>query len=381
MKRTPCLILLCLLSWAVLPLNASISGFYQAAPQDAGIWYTWEDLPSDVKACYQNLSIGNKRSHLYYHLGKLTLHIKAHEGDPVYYVTLQSPYTQNSVLSTVSWGGQQTSGVQLAIGIRCNGVVQKSLNLGVNSASWGGWLTISGNKNSYNKPFEEDTRIEVEFYLYTLNSMEFFVKDTPIYLERIDLQMGAISYCIDRNNTRKEMTLDSGSDQFDYWGGAKIPSDQPTYRSDSDKAHEVKQTLVLHVADNIEQNRTLDPLRHGVRQMVSALELSTSNDTLPGKDYSLRISLYDQDPIGSGSRYFYLHRNGDQSDHAAFLVMLDVDGQQVSNDVNQPITIQVPKGQAIPIRKLVNASFAKQDSLPAGTYSDTVFVDIVTVDS
>ena len=112
------------------------------------------------------------------YLGKLTLHIKAHEGDPVYYGTLQSPYTQNSVLSTVSWGGQQTIGVQLAIGIRCNGVVQKSLNLGVNSAIWGGWLTISGNKNN-NKPFEEDTRIEVEFYLYTLNGMEFFLKDTP----------------------------------------------------------------------------------------------------------------------------------------------------------------------------------------------------------
>ena len=49
-------------------------------------------------------------------------------------------------------------------------------------------------------------------------------------------------------------------------------------------------------------------------------------------------------------------------------------------DRKQPNTLEIPQGTTVPIRKLVSASFTKQDELPVGTYIDTVYVDIITGD-
>ena len=93
--------------------------------------------------------------------------------------------------------------------------------------------------------------------------------------------------------------------------------------------------------------------------------------------------MYDNDPVGTGHSLYYLHLDDDKSNHNAFLVTLDVAGQKTLNDPNQTITLSVPKGETVPIRKLVNASFVNTDnlSLPAGNYRDTVYVDIITGDS
>ncbi|WP_306790370.1 hypothetical protein [Treponema ruminis] len=42
--------------------------------------------------------------------------------------------------------------------------------------------------------------------------------------------------------------------------------------------------------------------------------------------------------------------------------------------------MEIPEGTTVPIRKLVSASFTKQDELPVGTYIDTVYLDIITGD-
>ena len=62
------------------------------------------------------------------------------------------------------------------------------------------------------------------------------------------------------------------------------------------------------------------------------------------------------------------------------MVTLDVAEQKTLNDRNQPITLEIPEGTTVPIRKLVSASFTKQDELPVGTYIDTVYLDIITGD-
>lgn len=49
-------------------------------------------------------------------------------------------------------------------------------------------------------------------------------------------------------------------------------------------------------------------------------------------------------------------------------------------DRKQPNTLEISQGTTVPIRKLVSASFTKQDELSAGTYIDTVYVDIITGD-
>jgi len=380
MKLKRFLFVSCILLLCYLPIMAAnITGSYTPATADRDIWYLWSDLPSDIRAYYQNLNIGDKADHLYYHLGKLTIDIKPDGNPPIYYVVLSSPYSTQSVKSTVTWGGTQTSNVQLAIGIRKNHVVQTPINLNINSGgnTWGGWLVISGDKSN-NEAITENTHLEVEFYLYTTYGMNFFAKDTPIYFQNIDLQMAQVSYSVDQNNTRRELILDNGTDEYDYWGGTKVPPDEETHRSDSENAQ--KQTLMLSVVENTE---LIDSGKPGVEQPVAKLEITTNNNMVPKKDYNLKIAMYDNDPIGTGHSLYYLHLDDDKSNHNAFLVTLDVAGQKTLNDPTQTITLSVPKGETIPIRKLVNASFVNTDNLnlPAGNYRDTVYVDIITGDS
>lgn len=49
-------------------------------------------------------------------------------------------------------------------------------------------------------------------------------------------------------------------------------------------------------------------------------------------------------------------------------------------DRKQPNTLEIPQGTTVPIRKLVSAFFTKQDELSAGTYINTVYLDIITGD-
>ncbi len=379
MKLKRFLFLPCILLLFSMPLMAlSISGSYVPALAERGVWHTWDDLSPDTQAYYNTYKIGNRKNILYYHLGKLTIDIKPDGNPPIYYIVLSSPYSTNSIKSTATWqseGQTFTSQVMLAIGIKKNNVVLDPQILGLNADSWGNWLQISGSET--HTAITQDTRIEVEFYLYTW-TLDMFAKDSPIYFQDVNLQMASIQYCYDLFNNRKELILDNGTDEFDYWGGMKVAPDEETYRSDAEKPE--KQTLALSVVENTE---TIDSSKPGVNQPVAKLEITTSNNKVPSKDYNLKIAMYDNDPIGTGHSLYYLHLDDDKSNHNAFLVKLDVAGQQTLNDPNQTITLSVPKGETVPIRKLVNASFVNTDnlSLPAGNYRDTVYVDIITGDS
>lgn len=155
----------------------------------------------------------------------------------------------------------------------------------------------------------------------------------------------------------------------------KFSPTEETWRGDS--GHGQKQSLLLSVVGN---TAMIDPKYTYSGQPVTKLEIGTNNSDLPQKDYHLQIAMYDNDPIGTGSSYYYLHLDDDKSNHNAFTVTLDVAGQKTLNDRNQPITLEIPEGTTVPIRKLVSASFTKQDELSAGTYIDTVYVDIITGD-
>lgn len=379
MKLKRFLFLPCILLLFSMPLMAlSISGSYVPALAERGVWHTWDDLSPDTQAYYNTYKIGNRKNILYYHLGKLTIDIKPDGNPPIYYIVLSSPYSTNSIKSTATWqseGQTFTSQVMLAIGIKKNNVVLDPQILGLNADSWGNWLQISGSET--HTAITQDTRIEVEFYLYTW-TLDMFAKDSPIYFQDVNLQMASIQYCYDLFNNRKELILDNGTDEFDYWGGMKVAPDEETYRSDAEKPE--KQTLALSVVENTE---TIDSSKPGVNQPVAKLEITTSDNKVPSKNYNLKIAMYDNDPIGTGHSLYYLHLDDDKSNHNAFLVKLDVAGQQTLNDPNQTITLSVPKGETVPIRKLVNASFVNTDnlSLPAGNYRDTVYVDIITGDS
>ena len=382
MKLKKLLVLLCIVLLCSMSLMAlSISGSYVPATAERGIWHLWSDLSPDIQAYYNNWRIGNRRNALFYHLGKLTIDIKPDGNPPIYYIVLSSPYTTNSIRSTATWeeAGQPahvSSQVQLAIGIKKNNVVLDPQVLALNADSWGNWLQISGPET--HTEISQDTRIEVEFYLYTTWGLESYAKDSPIYFQDVNIQMASLQYCYDLFNNRKDLILDNSTNEFDYWGGMKVPPTEETYRNDADKPE--KQTLALSVVENTEM---IDSGKPGVEQPVAKLEITTSNNKIPSKDYNLKIAMYDNDPVGTGQSLYYLHLDDDKSNHNAFLVTLDVAGQKTLNDPTQTITLSVPKGETIPIRKLVNASFVNTDNLnlPAGNYRDTVYVDIITGDS
>lgn len=380
MKLKKLLVLLCIVLLCSMSLMAlSISGSYVPATAERGIWHLWSDLSPDIQAYYNNYRIGNRQNALFYHLGKLTIDIKPDGNPPIYYIVLSSPYTTNSIRSTATWevaGQTHVSQVQLAIGIKKNNVVLDPQVLALNADSWGNWLQISGRET--HTEISQDTRIEVEFYLYTTWGLESYAKDSPIYFQDVNIQMASIQYCYDLFNNRKDLILDNSTNSFDYWGGMKVPPTEETYRNDADKPE--KQTLALSVVENTEM---IDSGKPGVEQPVAKLEITTSNNKTPSKDYNLKIAMYDNDPVGTGQSLYYLHLDDDKSNHNAFLVTLDVAGQKTLNDPTQTITLSVPKGETIPIRKLVNASFVNTDNLnlPAGNYRDTVYVDIITGDS
>lgn len=386
MKLKKLLVLLCIVLLCSMSLMAlSISGSYVPATAERGIWHLWSDLSPDIQAYYNNWRIGNRRNALFYHLGKLTIDIKPDGNPPIYYIALNSPYSTNSIRSTATWkNSEQTthvvSQVELAIGIKKNNVVLDPRDLALNAdPSWGGWLGISGSKPEDHTIISQDTRIEVEFYLYTLSDLKSYAKDSPIYFQDVNIQMASLQYSDDSSaQNRKDLILDNSTNEFDYWGGMKVAPDEETYRSDAEKPE--KQTLALSVVENTEM---IDSGKPGVKQPVAKLEITTNNNKAPSKDYNLKIAMYDNDPVGTGHSLYYLHLDDDKSNHNAFLVTLDVAGQKTLNDPNQTITLSVPKGETVPIRKLVNASFVNTDnlSLPAGNYRDTVYVDIITGDS
>ena len=297
MKLKRFLFLLCILLLFSMPLMAlSISGSYVPALAERGVWHTWDDLSPDTQAYYNTYKIGNRKNILYYHLGKLTIDIKPDGNPPIYYIVLSSPYSTNSIKSTATWqseGQTFTSQVMLAIGIKKNNVVLDPQILGLNADSWGNWLQISGSET--HTAITQDTRIEVEFYLYTLSDLESYAKDSPIYFQDVNIQMASLQYCYDLFNNRKDLILDNSTNEFDYWGGMKVPPTEETYRNDADKPE--KQTLALSVVENTEM---IDSGKPGVEQPVAKLEITTSNNKIPSKDYNLKIAMYDNDPVGTG---------------------------------------------------------------------------------
>jgi len=358
-----------------------VTGTYQpASAAERGIWYTNTSLTPQYKAFFPNYMNEN---HLWYHLGKLTLEIDPTK-DPdvhVYSLILLSPISNNTITSTVSWGGQQTSQISLMAAPRENNVVNTNHTWTLDAGnSHQNWYKISANNDS--TEYTQATTIEIEFFIRTYNSYNdngdnWFPKDKPIFFSNVDLRPGQIEFINSRVHPEVDRTtvqIDN-ADSFDYWGGAKVPSTEETWRDDS--GHGQKQSLLLFVVDN---TATIDPKHTHVAQPVAKLEIGTSDSNLPQKNYDLKIAMYDNDPIGTESSYYYLHLDDDKSNHNAFLVTLDVAGQKTLNDRNQTITLEIPRGANIPIQKLVSASFANQDKLPAGTYIDTVYVDIITGD-
>lgn len=233
--------------------------------------------------------------------------------------------------------------------------------------SLGTWHKISANND--NTECTKHTTTEIEFFIGANNK--------PIFFSNVDLRPGQIEFINSTKDKEVNHTIVQidNADSFDYWGGAKVPPTEETWRGDS--GHGQKQSLLLSVVGN---TAMIDPKYTYSGQPVTKLEIGTNNSNLPQKDYHLQIAMYDNDPIGTGSSYYYLHLDDDKSNHNAFLVTLDVAGQKTLNDRNQTITLEIPRGANIPIQKLVSASFANQDKLPAGTYIDTVYVDIITGD-
>ncbi len=359
-----------------------VTGTYQPAPAaERGIWYSNTSLAPQYKAFFPNYLNEN---HLWYHLGKLTLTIDPTK-DPdvhVYQVILVSPISGNTITSTVSWGGQQTSQIALMAAPRENNVVNTNRTLVLDAGnSHQKWYTVSANDAA--TEYTRAATIEIELFIRTYNfyddsgNSNWFPKDNPIYFSNVDLQPGQIEFVNSRMHPDVDRTTAQidHADSFDYWGGAKVSPTEETWRDIS--GHGQKQSLLLSVVDN---TATIDPKHTHASQPVAKLEIATSDSNLPRKDYDLKISLYDNDPIGTGSSFYYLHLDDDKSNHNAFLVNLDVAGQKTLNDRNQTITLAIPKGTTVPITKLVSASFTAQDGLPAGSYSDTVYVDIITGD-
>ena len=102
-------------------------------------------------------------------------------------------------------------------------------------------------------------------------------------------------------------------------------------------------------------------------------------------DRSLRIATVLLRRTDRYATQYALYRRDDASNDTdnAFKVQLEVNGTFVENTKNpsQPITIDVAQGEAESGSYGVEAVFPAQDGLPAGTYTDTVYVDFVTGDS
>ena len=245
----------------------------------------------------------------------------------VYELILRSPIPANTITSTVPWGGQQTSEISLLIAPREHGVVNTDSteqNMLVPNNSLGTWHKISANND--NTECTKHTTTEIEFFIRANNK--------PIFFSNVDLRPGQIEFINstkDKKVNRTIVQIDN-ADSFDYWGGAKVPPTEETWCGDS--GHGQKQSLLLSVVGN---TAMIDPKYTYSGQPVTKLEIGTNNSNLPQKDYHLQIAMYDNDPIGTGSSYYYLHLDDDKSNHNAFTVTLDVAGQETAKHLgNSP---------------------------------------------
>ena len=225
----------------------------------------------------------------------------------MYELILRSPIPANTITSTVSWGGQQTSEISLLIAPREHGVVNTDSteqNMLVPNNSLGTWHKISANND--NTECTKHTTTEIEFFIrannfYNDNGGTWFPKDKPIFFSNVDLRPGQIEFINstkDKEVNRTIVQIDN-ADSFDYWGGAKVPPTEETWRGDS--GHGQKQSLLLSVVGN---TAMIDPKYTYSGQPVTKLEIGTNNSDLPQKDYHLQIAMYDNDPIGTGSSYY-----------------------------------------------------------------------------
>ena len=384
MKTKSVLLTVCLFLFALLsPLSAiDIKGDYQVATADRGIWYRWSELPGDIRELFQNTN-GNyaKEAELWYHLGTLTATYTYHPDDSLKFskFSLYSPYSGSMEISyTDSKGISETMPLALAAGTRIkqNGTTirTQSQQLAPNYASseWGACLY-----DNYS-PFTQDTTLVTEFYLYTLseNTPDVSKTNSTIKFQNVSLN-GAnliIYYQWNSEGRTSDTVQTNGSSSFNYWGGS-IPDE--THPKDAEDAQ--PQSFILEVTDNSEDHQVLK----SSPQHVASLDAVTTDNQKARKHYILHVAMYDAH--ADGTENYYLYRRDDASNDTdnAFKVQLEVNGTFVENTKNpsQPITIDVAQGEAESGSYGVEAVFPAQDGLPAGTYTDTVYVDFVTGDS
>ena len=135
----------------------------------------------------------------------------------VYELILRSPIPANTITSTVSWGGQQTSEISLLIAPREHGVVNTDSteqNMLVPNNSLGTWHKISANND--NTECTKHTTTEIEFFIGANNK--------PIFFSNVDLRPGQIEFINSTKDKEVNHTIVQidNADLFDYWGGAKV---------------------------------------------------------------------------------------------------------------------------------------------------------------
>ena len=384
MKTKSVLLTVCLFLFALLsPLSAiDIKGDYQVATADRGIWYRWSELPGDIRELFQNTKDNNaKEAELWYHLGTLTATYTYHPDDSLKFSQfyLYSPYSGSMEIScTDSKGISETMPLALAAGTRIkqNGTTirTQSQQLAPNYASseWGACLY-----DNYS-PFTQDTTLVTEFYLYTLSENTPDVSKTNSTIKFQNVSLNGANLIIYHQRDSEGRTSDTvqtnGSSSFNYWGGS-IPDE--THPKDAEDAQ--PQSFILEVTDNSEDHQVLK----SSPQHVASLDAVTTDNQKARKHYILHVAMYDAH--ADGTENYYLYRRDDASNDTdnAFKVQLEVNGTFVENTKNpsQPITIDVAQGEAESGSYGVEAVFPAQDGLPAGTYTDTVYVDFVTGDS
>ena len=384
MKTKSVLLTVCLFLFALLsPLSAiDIKGDYQVATADRGIWYRWSELPGDIRELFQNTKDNYaKEAELWYHLGTLTATYTYHPDDSLKFSQfyLYSPYSGSMEISyTDSKGISETMPLALAAGTRIkqNGTTirtqSQQLAPDYASSEWGACLY-----DNYS-PFTQDTTLVTEFYLYTLSENTPDVSKTNSTIKFQNVSLNGANLIIYHQRDSEGRTSDTvqtnGSSSFNYWGGS-IPDE--THPKDAEDAQ--PQSFILEVTDNSEDHQVLK----SSPQHVASLDAVTTDNQKARKHYILHVAMYDAH--ADGTENYYLYRRDDASNDTdnAFKVQLEVNGTFVENTKNpsQPITIDVAQGEAESGSYGVEAVFPAQDGLPAGTYTDTVYVDFVTGDS
>lgn len=378
MRMLKHLIALLLLSLS-LPLFAGVTASYVPDTASKGIWYTWNDLPADIRSRYAG--VGN--DHLFYHLGKLTVDVVPEDDDPVRGVYMQCVFGQRIILSTPEWqrsGSTQSSEVYLGV----SRVIDNAQQAVDSYYGWAdtdsSWMEVTGSDNHL---ITRRRHVDIEFYLITWGT-NFFTKEEPIFFKSVDLLNATLTYAYDDSGAtahRKAVSVDGGDDTFNFWGDGKPEPQEDTWRSDSEHAHgrESSQQLLLDVTEN-----NADLVRGDDGKRVAALLLST-NDAKPAvKDYPVTVVFHDDDVLASDDdRYFYLRRGGDkQNPNYVRVALRDGDGNDLVNSASEGVAWSVAKGTQN-LQKYLRAYPVWNDvhGQAAGTYVDTVFVDIITGDT